>query len=67
MNKYLNILRWVFYLSILTAFSLVIGFIYLKVNHKRPITRMRANGQDLPYKITIIAGEDTINIYNDEK
>jgi hypothetical protein len=67
MNKYLNILRWVFYLSILTAFGLVIGFIYLKVNHKRPITRMRANGQNLPYKVTIIAGEDTISIYNEDE
>lgn len=28
---------------------------------------MRANGQYLPYRVTIIAGEDTISIYNEDE
>jgi hypothetical protein len=67
MNKYLNVLRLIFYISVFVGFALVGWFVYMKVNHKRPITRMRANGQNLPYKVTIIAGEDTISIYNEDE
>ena len=62
MNKLICFFKWMLYLSLICATTLVISFCYLFAKGRSK--SMKMNSSVMPNKITIIADSDTINIYN---